>query len=307
MMPSPIVIIAIGSTIAISSYGTQSLYYTLVILLALLVARELFQFGVSPSQYVCSYENYVELAILTLLGIILFSSHIDGGTKRVLAAHALVLSWAEMLLLTGKHPRFSQLNMSMTLFVSVVQSYVYFLLWYLLLIISFAFGFHIILFKPLAEESDKAQFFQHPFLSVVKTTTMMIGDLDVSDLVLPEGNLQGTLSFVFLLIFVFMVVIILMNLLNALAVREIGEMEVCAETLSYVSRVKTVLFMETAQLWIHKCIKYNKEHWIYTVWHWLTNIKETRISYTDKFPQWSVRIQNRDGICHYSYTYFRPS
>jgi hypothetical protein len=305
MIPSPIVIIAIGSTIAISYFGSRhstnpinNLYSTLVILLALLAVRELFQFGVSPSQYVCSYEYYVELTILTLLGLILFSS-IDKGTLRVLAAHALVLSWAELLLLTGKHPKFSQLNLSMTMFVSVVHSYVYFLLWYILLIISFGFGFHIMLYDPDAKRSDnETMFFQHPFLSVVKTTTMMIGELDVSNLDLQDGNPKGYLSFVFLLIFVFVVVIILMNLLNALAVREIGEMEVTAETLSYVARVETVLFMETVQLLIHKCIKYKREHWIHTVWHCLTNIKGTRIKDTDKFPRWSMRIQNRDVIHH---------
>lgn len=80
-------------------------------------------------------------------------------------------------------------------------------------------------------------------------------------------------------------------------------MERSGETLSLVSRVKTISFVEEAQLFVDnassrfKIKRYQKTR---AFWYWLTNVKGTRIrDDSDKFPTWTVRTTARNGNHHF--------
>jgi hypothetical protein len=308
MIPSLAEMIVISGSVAVTVLGRQSLEDAIIFLFFVHFLMEVFQIIVTRSQYFQSFENFMEILIFAFLGLIMLNEDIEKDIKGTISAYLLVLTWAEMLVRTGKHPRFAFLSLSITMFVTVIMSYGFFMLWYLILIVSFAFGFHIIMFKDADLSTNNTQLFQDPFLSVVKTTAMMIGELDVSDLDLPEGNWKQTLSFIFLLSFVFIVVIVLTNLMNALAVRDIGDklsIESSAQISSYASRIRTLLFIESAQ-----CPKwFKRKNMVRDYWYWLTNVKGTRIANKpEKFPILSLKI--RDGTHHFSdktYKLFRKN
>ena len=90
-----------------SKTAVGGLSVLLAFLCIILVLREAFQMLASFKRYFFSPENIMELAIISLTLVIVFAGD-DGGkfeVKRHLAAICVVLSWMEVLLLIGRHPR----------------------------------------------------------------------------------------------------------------------------------------------------------------------------------------------------------
>ncbi len=111
---------------------------------------------------------------------------------------------------------------------------------YSFFIFPFALGFYILLHKD-KEEGDKAKdngddenypFFNTVWLSVVKTFTMFVGELEFGDL-----PIETAAGYIFFLAFIFLIVVVMMNLLNGLAVSDIGEIRREAEITSYATQV----------------------------------------------------------------------
>ncbi len=162
--------------------------------------------------------------------------------KRILAGIAIVLSWAELITLIGKHPKLTRYNIYVVMFYKVLTSFCYFLLWYAFFIVAFGLAFHIMLYDDNPGEDDY-KFFNKPWLSLVKTSTMFVGELEFADL--PFGTAVG---YGFFLVFVFLIVVVLMNLLNGLAVSDTGMIQEQAEIITYISRVETISYTESVLL-----------------------------------------------------------
>ena len=89
-------------------------------------------------------------------------------------------------------------------------------------------------------EEEEYPFFNGPWLSLVKVTTMFIGELEFSDLPIDRDSALAPATFSFLVFFVLVMVITLMNLLNGLAVSDVGKLEENAELTSFNSRCKNL-------------------------------------------------------------------
>ena len=87
------------------------LWLAMLILLCILVVREGFQLTISLRRYILSPENWIEVSMIVLISILLFLEDNTKGIeiKRHMAAFAIVLSWAELITLVGKHPKLSRL------------------------------------------------------------------------------------------------------------------------------------------------------------------------------------------------------
>ena len=75
-------------------------------------------------------------------------------------------------------------NIYSTMFFSVLTTFLTFLLWYSLFIIAFGLGFFILLHSDdemNKEEEEKPKFFDHIGLSLVKTFSMFVGELEFSE------------------------------------------------------------------------------------------------------------------------------
>ena len=86
------------------------------------------------------------------------------------------------------------------------------------------------------EEEERYPYFNGPWLSLIKVFTMFIGELEFSDLPINLDSDLAPVTFSFLVFFVLVMVITLMNLLNGLAVSDVGKLEENAELVSFNSR-----------------------------------------------------------------------
>jgi hypothetical protein len=107
------------------------------ILLVGLMLREVFQMVVSPRRYFRSFENYIELFLITFTIIILSKEWAE--CVRCVDAIVLLLPWSELFLQIGRIHLLSTYNEMMH---TVLWSYLKFLVWHVLLIIAFTLGFY---------------------------------------------------------------------------------------------------------------------------------------------------------------------
>merc|ERR1719410_380250 len=98
------------------------------------------------------------------------------------------------------------------------------------------------------DDDDKNPLFNKTWLSLVKTSAMFVGELEFSDLPINSNTYLGMLGYAFFLSFVFLIVVVLMNLLNGLAVNDTSDIKQKAEIYSYISRVETISYMESVLL-----------------------------------------------------------
>eukprot|EP00095_Tigriopus_kingsejongensis_P004014 snap_masked-scaffold5_size1054832-processed-gene-0.1 protein:Tk04014 transcript:snap_masked-scaffold5_size1054832-processed-gene-0.1-mRNA-1 annotation:"transient receptor potential cation channel protein painless" len=233
--------------------GEPILWHALLFLTILLLIREFFQVSVSLKRYIVSPENWIEVSMIILIGFILFwnDTALD-GLNRHFSAIVLVLSWAELITLVGKHPKLTTYNVYVTMFYKVLGTFFFFLCWYVFFIIAFGLGFYIMLHKDGPNDDvagpDDYVFFNRPWTALVKTSTMFVGELEFSDIPINLDSRLGALSYAFFLSFVFLIVVVLMNLLNGLAVSDTGLIQEKAEIVSYISRVETISYTESILL-----------------------------------------------------------
>merc|ERR1712062_618547 len=135
------------------------------------------------------------------------------------------------------------------MFLKVLKTFLFFITWYCLFIIAFGLGFYILLHKPEEKigEGDYV-YFNKAWLSLVKTTTMFVGELEFSDIPIDLDSHLAPLAYCFFLSFVFLIVVVLMNLLNGLAVSDTGTIREKAEIFSYRSQVETISTFESMLL-----------------------------------------------------------
>ena len=234
-------------------FGSEILQHCLAALLTILLCLEVFQLMVSVKRYVFSIENWIENATIALGFIIIYNKSNGFEINRNLAAVAILLSWSRMITIIGKHPKNNRLNIYVTMFFKVLSSFFTFLIWYGLFIVAFGLSFYIMLHQDVKETNDGVkdgdyEYFNTTFLSVVKTMTMFVGELEFSDIPI---NLESSLmpvNYIFFLAFVFLIVVVLMNLLNGLAVSDTGAIQDQAEIFCYLSRVETISYLESILL-----------------------------------------------------------
>jgi len=294
------------------------LVYATTALWAVLILREFFQVTVSVKRYVLSPENWLEFFTILLVAVILFHSESDHDEtvelKRHFAAIVIVLSWAELITLVGKHPKLTRYNVYVTMFYKVLATFIFFLGWYAFFIVAFGLAFYIMLHG----QSTEYGFFNTPWTALIKTSTMFVGELEFGEL--PIKGRLAPLAFLFLLAFVFLIVVVLMNLLNGLAVSDTGIIQEKAEIVSYVSRVDTISYTESVLLgdpfdflsnwpafkWVKavpslSCCSsiYRRNRGLQTVFHWFTGATGILLFY-NFLPDKKLVVkpnQDRDDCC----------
>lgn len=236
---------SVGEALAFVRDNMSGIWRVLsIVFLILLILREVFQLVVSRSKYFRSPENYLEFLILTTSASILFSEWVHHNARPHFSAIAILLSWAELVLLIGRHPR---LSTNIEMFKTVSWNFLKFLAWYAILIIAFALSFYT-LFRDCGSATECGEggdsgenLFLNPGMSVFKTVVMLTGEFDAASI--PFVSFPGTSHIVFVL-FVFLIAIVLFNLLNGLAVSDTQAIRDDAEVVSYIARVKLLSHIE---------------------------------------------------------------
>lgn len=223
-----------------------------IIGLILLIIRELFQLLVSPTRYLRSIENWMEIALIIVTAwIVCYDSALE-STKQQLSAIAILLSSAELVLLIGQFPT---LSTNIVMLKTVSWNFFKFLLWYCILIIAFALSFYT-LFRQEEDDDqaapnpnstgkegdDEEDFFVDPGRSLFKTIVMLTGEFDAGSI---KFSTFPVTSHIIFIVFVFMIPIVLFNLLNGLAVSDTQEIRADAELVGHISRIKLISYFES--------------------------------------------------------------
>ena len=241
-----------GNDTEVSSFPVQpwgnsvSVWWTVFVLLSLLLLREAVQFSVDPAQYLSSTENILEIVLIVLTFVLLLTGHPGCYLrfKREISAASLLISWILLVTMIGRHPQMSACNIYSTMFYRVLKTFISILAWFSLFIIAFALSFYILLHQDgVGLYNEEYPFFDSVGLTLVKTFSMFIGELEFSNI-----PFHSPFSYVFFLLFLFLIVVVLMNLLNGLAVSDTGLIREEAEIHAHVCRVEVIAQVEATLL-----------------------------------------------------------
>lgn len=267
----------------LTNTGFHAAWISILFLLLYFTVRELLQLALSPKLYFTMYENILDLSIIFFSSHILFSSE----WQESFVVITIILSWTELILLTGRLPKLSK---NIEMLKTVCLNYFWFLLSYILLLIAFAFSFYsfTLLQKNATNSSTKHHdredqyFFMNPYMSVMKTFVMMMGEFQAESLA-PEMANSPTYFCLFAL-FVFIIAMVLLNLLTGLAVSDTHAIKSKSEQLSLVSRIRVIYEIESTLLqWYTFVGKWPKHIFLRP----FTNCLKSRIKTISLFPDTS--------------------
>lgn len=202
------------------------------LLIFYMILRELFQLTLSPCNYAKSWENYLEI-VLIICTLAILTTNNDTFTesrRRTVASATILLIAIEIFLLAGSLP-FWSFSTHYVMLITVSKSFLKSLLLYAIILLAFALSFFTLLREPMKlgskmsnsdtktsdnDEEDDFNKFGNVGLSIMKTLVMSTGEFDAASI---NFNLN-TWSYVFFVIFLFLISTVLFNLLNGLAVSD---------------------------------------------------------------------------------------
>ena len=145
--------------------------------------------------------------------------------------------------MVGRHPR---LSTNVTMLGTVVATFLRFLLWYGIIVVAFGIAFYIMMHTDHAgaQPNEEYPFFDRIWLALFKTSAMFVGELEFADIPFTDN----VVSYLVFLLFIFLVVVVLMNLLNGLAVSDTGLIREEAEVVGWSARVDLITYTESMLL-----------------------------------------------------------
>jgi len=267
----------------LTSNGFHVAWISILSFLLYFTVRELLQLALSPQVYCTNYENLLVLSIIFFSSYILFLSE----WQELFVVITIILSWTELIVLTGRFPKLSK-NIEMLKTVSL--NYFWFLLSYILLLIAFAFSFYSLTLlqknatnsSTMYHDTEDQYFFMNPYMSVLKTFVMMMGEFDAE--YLASAIEYSPTYFCLFTLFMFIIAMVLLNLLTGLAVSDTQAIKSNAEQLSLVSRIRLIYEIESILLqWYTFMEKWPK----YTLLLPFTNLQKSAIKNISLFPDTS--------------------
>ncbi|XP_063913650.1 transient receptor potential channel pyrexia-like [Zophobas morio] len=193
----------------------------LIVSASCLIAHAVLQCCLTHGNHFRKYELWLNLGCTSLSLIVAIAEnpaenatimHVADSTWVLhIASIAILMSWAELMLLIGRLPTYGYYAL---MFSAVLQNVIRVLMAFLCLVVGFALSFSI----QFSSCSD----FRDPWRALVKTTVMMMGEFEYGDLFADKVvGPAGATSRVIFLMFIILTSIVLMNLMVGLAVSDI--------------------------------------------------------------------------------------
>ncbi|CAL4104437.1 unnamed protein product, partial [Meganyctiphanes norvegica] len=187
----------------------------------------------SYSSFIRSFKSWLEIAIILMTFFLLYHDFKPHDQKH-LSAWLVLLSWTNLILILGCHPRFA---IYIIMFRRVSRNFIELIFLFSFLILAFILSFYLVFqgdenFKTLSQ-------------TVMKTIAMSTGELEYTDL--PLSAFPGTSHILFIL-FTLFILLVLMNLINGLAVSDINDIQKKAEINSYKNQAELISHLESVFL-----------------------------------------------------------
>ena len=192
--------------------------------------------------------------------------------KRCFAAFTIVIMWIRILDKIAKHPKLDKLKLYVSMFYKVQTTFIKFMCFYSMFLLSFSHGFYIMFHQdtemqkpnmgmmegehatspaPVAcakcENNDKfTDQFSNPWSTLWKTFIMFLGEFEYTDVLeqIRGGNVSKALSCIFLVWFAFMMNMVLLNLLNAMAITDTEKIIKTSKIDCETSTIQTIAYFE---------------------------------------------------------------
>lgn len=210
-----------------------SLGVLIFICILYLIIREGIQISISWRRYVKSLKNWLEISIILLTCTVLLIPIIpvEMASQQSVCAWLVLFSWIEGMLVLGRHP---YLSIYITMFTTVAKNFLKFIFMFSSMVVAFSISFYLVF--------QVNGYFTTYYNSLLKTIAMTTGEIGYTELPLDAFPISSHLLYV---TFVFLIVLVLMNLLNGLAVSDIQKIQQEAEILSSRSRVEVISYIES--------------------------------------------------------------
>lgn len=195
-----------------SNHALRGIVVTYLVFIMLQQVLSLLQ---NKLQWFRSLSGVLHVVITVLVAGVVLPTEVHRWQQH-LASWLMLLLWTECMLLIG---RFPNCGVYVVMFTRVAKVFLRIFLMYFCLLLAFSAAFYVALNYQQGCQKDPV--LANPFLTFVKTLTMMIGELDYgTDFVDGLSKLVFTGHAIFLF-FIILVSIILSNLLVALAVSDV--------------------------------------------------------------------------------------
>lgn len=245
-----------GYIFEIDGFGVVTLYILILfIFVIILIIRETYQIIKQKKRYFTGIENYIEWFVIGLASVSIIprsnfkglGSKIDEEAQRHIAALTLLIAFMQLYLLLVRVVPNTPIPVYINMFITVMKTYALILMSYLAFILSFAYSFFLVFSdrdtKSQQQKSslngtmkeDNDMIFGNFGFAVVKTIVMFIGEMDYNDL-----EFSHWLGYVIFVLFTFLLIIVLMNILNGLAVSDISKIREEVDTYYHISIVETL-------------------------------------------------------------------
>nr|XP_045622365.1 transient receptor potential channel pyrexia-like [Procambarus clarkii] len=184
------------------------------VLLSLLLARTIMQMLVLRSRFWHKVDKLLELVFLICsAGLVAMRGRLETWERQV-GALTLLLGWYNVTVLIGHIP---SVGIYVQMFNNVAVKIIKFTVVFSSLLFGFAISFHLSFERTVA--------FQTVWSSCLKTLAMMVGELDLTDLLESDTtqSLKGMPEVLFV-VFVLFITVVIANLLVGLAVQNIQDL-----------------------------------------------------------------------------------
>ncbi|CAL4203428.1 unnamed protein product [Meganyctiphanes norvegica] len=213
-----------------SNFPLKIFLLTIICLYTVFIAiREIVQCCVSWKLYFKRIENWLEMAIVILSVALPLS--INCKVQQSLIAWLILITWTEFIFLLGYHPNLANY---VNMFTKVSFNFLKFITMFSFMFIAFSLSFYLVF-----QINDEFKTYHQ---SLLRTFAMSTGELEYPDLPLSSFPVSSHLLYT---IFIFLIILVLMNLLNGLAVSDISLLQKEAEIVSYKSRVELLSYLES--------------------------------------------------------------
>ena len=201
-----------------------------------LIVKHVFHLLISPVQYLCKWNNYLQI-ILTFLAITILCS----ASGNTVTAITLFVAWTSLLLLAGEHPAIS---LYFQLFKRVSCMFIKYLAWYSFLIVAFSLSFFALFHDSMtyiSERNTTSALFRSPYSSLFTTTVMFVRGFEIKFLLFDSAT--GTSHIIFIL-FTFFMTVVLTSIFIGLAVSQVQKVQRKAQFVCLRAKVNIVADIE---------------------------------------------------------------
>ena len=162
-------------------------------------------------------------------------------------------------------PVLKWMQISIMMFAKVSWSFLRLLVLYSFFFIGFGFGFYILLDDSenshglqISSDDNTTSLFDDQPSAIVKSFVMATGEIDFEGMTELSGfpkssSIVTLMAYLFVILFIFMVVITLMNLLNSIAIQDTSQIREQSDFLMQVSRLDIISNYERSTSLIQYC------------------------------------------------------